>query len=331
MGEEGIGAAAARCNSRNLQAAHFSPPVAGLCPLPWERVLLGKRFLEKKPNKPKWLTFALLTALLQKEWLRPLTGRGHHQNCTRQPGHSLTCPSNSNWSRSGPKAALTFSAPSKPVPKTWSRAILCYQRPRCPSLCHPTSMAARNLLSKLGHCQPPWELALKTTCLCQTLPVNCPSAQACARSTEGTNICRSHLGVARVPVPTPQRLLRHRCHGRVQHGRCGSQEGYRKKIIIIYSAFLDTSSPTCIQHQPRWELMNRTSSAAGRCCTGGGQPAMQFIGTQALNFLWMDFQHVTRMVRISCQAEAFGSLPSSFPKWRRRRLCLHRARLLPPP
>ena len=156
--------------------------------------------------------------------------------------------------------APVVSEPSKSVPKTWSRAMLCYQRPRCPSPCRPTLVAARNLLSRklVGHHQPPRELALKTTCLCQTLPANRPSAQAGAWSTEGTNICRSRLGVAQVPMPRSWCLLHHQCHGRVQHRRCGSWEGYRKKIMKIFSAFLNTTSPTCIQHQPRWELMDQT-------------------------------------------------------------------------
>lgn len=156
LDEEGKGAAAACQKSQNPLVACFPPTVAGLRPLPWEKGAAEKVVFAKRPPN-KWLRFALTTALLQREQLRLSAGRGHHQNCTRQLGHGLTSPGDSNQSCSGPKAALEFSAPCKPVPKAWSWAMLCYQRPYCPSPCCPTSVTARNLLSKrfVGHCQPP--------------------------------------------------------------------------------------------------------------------------------------------------------------------------------
>lgn len=123
-------------------------PAAALRPLPRENVLLRKQFLrKKKPNhKPKWLKFALPTAL-------PLIT---HEESPPPKLHSAARPWSEPVTATG--AALAFNAPSKSVPKTWSRATLCYQRPCCPSPCRPTSVAARNLLCKkfMGCCQPPW-------------------------------------------------------------------------------------------------------------------------------------------------------------------------------
>lgn len=232
------GAGAAHQNSQNLPAACFSSPTAGIHPLPWEYVLLRKCFLQKKKTKnqktndqprTKWLKCVLPTASLQREWLPPPMERSHHQNCSRQPDHSLTCWVTATRAAPDQKQLLRLVHQANLCPKHEAKATLPLTLPSRLWGCQ--ELAQQEVCGTLPTAP---DLASKTKCLCQTLPVNRSSVQAPAWSTEGTSICRSCLGVAKVPVPSSHFVTSPR-QGTAQ--ALWGQEGYREKNSENLSSF----------------------------------------------------------------------------------------------
>lgn len=192
-------------------------------------MLLRKWFWEKKaqttttpPHPPNSFYLHCQQLCCRRNGSDHRRGQAYHRNYTQQLGHSLTCPGNSNWSCSGSKEALALRTLRKPLPKTQSRAMLCYQRPPCPSPYRPASAAATNLLSKtfVGHCQPPQELASKATV---------PLPDVTSKLPQRTGPCTEHRRHEYLQKPFGGCPSSRANHGRSQHGCQGSQERCRKQ------------------------------------------------------------------------------------------------------
>lgn len=153
----------------------------------------------------------------------------------------------SNQSCSRPKAALAFSAPSKSVPKTRSKGRVAPHR-AIPPLGLPGTCSARGLWDVANRPGPGFKDKVPLPDIAHKL-LWC--AGLCVEH-QSHKYLQKPLGGCPRPRASAPALTLSPVPGRAQHGHCWARKVTGKKIMRIYPAFLNTTSPTCTQHRPPW-------------------------------------------------------------------------------